>query len=147
MAEKHLVVAVDWSGPYGLIAAREAAYNDFKGGLYLCLGKVKWQRRAQPQYVGKSTLNLFSRMQKDHHNLGFVIREQVVWLGEIVTGNVPGRKKTLTPESVRLAEWALAYFMELPLNKNLRLKPPPRPVTVMNRWWRKDYENSMEATT
>ena len=38
MAEKHLVVAVDWSGPYGLIAARGGSANDFKGGLY-----VSWQ--------------------------------------------------------------------------------------------------------
>jgi hypothetical protein len=141
MAEKHLVVAIDWSGPYSLIEARQIAAKDFDGGLYLCLGKQKGQHRVQPQYVGKSTSNLSSRMQEDHHHkLSLVTRNQAVWLGEIVTGNVPGVKKTLTPQSVRLSEWVLAYFMELPLNGKLRSKPPPRPVTVLNRWWQKDYE-------
>jgi hypothetical protein len=41
MAEKHLVVAVDWSGPYSLGEARQVAAKDFDGGLYLCLGKLK----------------------------------------------------------------------------------------------------------
>ena len=105
MTEKHLVVAIDWSGPYSLIEARQVAAKDFDGGLYLCLGKQTGQHRVQPQYVGKSTSNLSSRMQEDHHHkLSLVKRNRVVWLGEIVTGNVPGVKKTLTPQSVRLSE-------------------------------------------
>lgn len=65
-----------------------------------------------------------------------------MWLGEVATAGVPGRSKTLTPQTVRLSEWAIAYFMELPLNTKLRTKKPPRPVTVLSRWWHRDFETN-----
>lgn len=140
MTQKHLVVGIDWFGPYTLQEARNAAYKHYGGGLYLCIGKLKGQHHTTPQYVGKSTSNLASRMLKDHHKLSLVTRARKIWLGEIVTGDVPGKKKTLTPQSVRLGEWALAHFLALPLNERLRAQPPDRPVTVLNRWWSTNYE-------
>ena len=135
MATKHLVVGVDWYGPYDLAHAQKIARSYGKGGLYLCLGKRKGQHQRALQYVGKSNTGLLSRLQKDHYKLRLVTRQQQFWLGVIATGNVPGKRKHLTPQALRLAEWALAYFLDLWLNDKLRKKKPPRPVTVLNRWW------------
>lgn len=135
MAKKHLVVGIDWFGPYRLEEARRAAYEYGKGGLYLCVGKRRGQHRPYPQYVGKSNGSLYSRLSRDHATLSLVTREQRLWCGVIATGNVPGRRKLLTPQAVRLAEWAIARFMRLPLNTKLRNKLPPDPITVLSRWW------------
>ncbi len=48
MSSKHLIVGINWYGPYSLNHAREVAYNDFGGGLYLCLGKRKGQHEINP---------------------------------------------------------------------------------------------------
>lgn len=135
MVAKHLVVGVDWYGPYSLTRAQKVAHEYGKGGLYLCLGKRKGQHQRTLQYVGKSNTGLRTRLQKDHHKLQLVTRERQFWLGVIATGNVPGKKKLLTPQALRLAEWALAHFLGLSLNDKLRKKLPPNPVTVLNRWW------------
>ncbi len=135
MPAKHLVVGVDWYGPYSLEQAQAVAHEYGKGGLYLCIGKRKGQHQRSMQYVGKSNTGLRSRLQKDHHKLRLITRKQQFWLGVIATGNVPGKKKHLTPQALRLAEWALAYFLDLWLNDKLRKKAPPNPVTVLNRWW------------
>jgi hypothetical protein len=140
MAEKHLVVGVDWYGPFSLKDARPIAKRYGKGGLYICIGKRKGQHRRHIQYVGKSNSSLLSRLSPAHHKLGQVSRGRLLWLGVIATGGVPGKRKLLTPQAVHLAEWAIARFMDLPLNHQLRKRPPPRPVTVLNRWWRNDLE-------
>jgi hypothetical protein len=135
MATKHLVVGVDWYGPYSLLQAQRIAHEYGKGGLYLCLGKRKGQHLRTLQYVGKSNGGLRSRLQRDHHKLRLVTRDQQLWLGVIATGNVPGKKKLVTPQALRMAEWALAHFLRLRLNDRLRERLPPSPVTVLNRWW------------
>jgi hypothetical protein len=137
---KHLVVGIDWYGPYSLEEAKKSAAQDYDGGLYVCVGKKKGQHHQSLQYVGKSTNNLFKRMTTDHKKLALVSRDREIWLGEIATGSFPGRRKTQTPSSVRFSEWATAYFLRLPLNSRLKGKPPPQSVTVLNRWWKIDYE-------
>lgn len=140
MPKKHLVVGVDWYGPYDLETAQRVAKEYGKGGLYLCLGKLKGQHDRKMQYVGKSNNGLASRLHKDHHKLSKVSRDQTLWLGVVSTGGVPGKRKLLTPQALHLAEWAIAHFLDLPLNERLRSKRPPDPVTVLSRWWRPDYE-------
>jgi hypothetical protein len=39
MSTKHLVVGVNWYGPYSLAHAQKIAHEYGKEGLYLCLGK------------------------------------------------------------------------------------------------------------
>ncbi|MGY4473716.1 hypothetical protein [Bradyrhizobium sp. USDA 3364] len=140
MPNKHLVVGVDWYGPYELERAREVARDYGKGGLYLCLGKLKGQHHVKMHYVGKSNNGLASRLRDDHHKLREVPRDRTLWLGVVGTGGVPGKRKLLTPQSLHLAEWAIAHFLDLRLNDSLRLKRPPEPVTILSRWWRADYE-------
>jgi hypothetical protein len=140
MANSHLVVGLDWYGPYNLENARRSAYEDYEGGLYLCSGKTKGQHHRGLQYVGKSNKALYTRLTENHHKLKLVTRDRKIWLGEIATGNVPGRKKHATPQSLQMAEWATAKFLNLPLNDKLRDNHPSRPVTVLNRWWKMDYD-------
>ena len=68
------------------------------------------QHQRNLQYVGKSNTSLRLRLNKDHQKLQLVTRERHFWLGVIATGNVPGKKTLLTPQALRLAEWALAHF-------------------------------------
>ena len=140
MAGTHLVVGIDWYGPYCLDAAKSAAEGDYDGGLYLCIGKTRGQHHRRLQYIGKSNEKLHARLSGNHHKLKNVTRERKIWLGEIATGNVPGRKKHATPQSLQMAEWATARFLKLPLNDNLSESLPSRPVTVLNRWWKTDYK-------
>jgi hypothetical protein len=141
MTSKHLVVGIDWYGPFTLDEARQKAKAYGQGGLYICVGKLKGQHHRRIQYVGKSNHGLYSRLQKDHHKLSLVSRQRLLWAGVIATGNVPGKKKLLTPQALQLAEWAIAKFMELPLNGKLRKSPPPRPVSVLSRWWKTDLDS------
>jgi hypothetical protein len=135
MARKHLVVGIDWYGPYALDQAQNSAHEYGKGGLYLCIGKRKGQHQTRLQYIGKSNNGLRSRLQEDHHKLKLVTRGRQFWLGVIATGNVPGRRMQTTPKALQLAEWALAYFLPMGLNERLRKRGPPSPVTVLSRWW------------
>lgn len=135
---KHLVVVVDWYGPFSPEEARKAA-ADFEDGLYLGIGRRHYQHGpSTPQYIGLSK-NLPSRLA-NHHKLPEITRDARLWLGEVASSNVPGKKAKKTPETLSLAEWSHAYFLALPLNERKRKKPPSRPVTVLSRWWRADYQ-------
>lgn len=135
---KYLVVVVDWFGPFSPEEARKAA-ADFENGLYLGIGRRHYQHGpSTPQYIGLSK-NLVSRLA-NHHKLPDITRDARIWLGEIASSNVPGKKAKKTPETLSSAEWAHAYFLALPLNERKRKKPPSRPVTVLNRWRHSDYE-------
>jgi hypothetical protein len=134
----HIAVVIDWYGPYhGIQEAKKAAKSDWVDGFYLLIGKEKYQK-SPPKllYVGISDY-LPDRVTPQHPILPYISGEPMVWLGYIVTYGIPGRanKKLL-----QLAEWAIAYFLELPLNTKKTAYPPNDPITVFNRWWKKDYE-------
>ncbi len=137
---KHLAVVVDWYGPYTLDEAKLSARLDYESGLYLGIGKLKHQKGAPIiQYVGISK-NLARRLQT-HKKLPEILRETKIWLGEVATAEVPGKKIKKTVASLDLAEWALAYFLEIPMNEKKRKTAPSRAITLLNRWWNKiDYK-------
>lgn len=135
---KPVVAIIEWYGPYTLCAARSASF-DYADGIYLAIGKVGRQRGAKLQYVGLAS-DLASRLNGYHHKLPRIERDLELWLGEVVSPRTPGRKIKVTDRMLDLAEWAHAYFLQLPLNTQKRSTPPDRPITVYNRWWRTDYE-------
>jgi hypothetical protein len=138
---RHLVTIIDWYGPYSFEEAVKAAKEEFDNGLYLCLGKTKSQHGATKlQYVGIAGESLSTRINESHQKLTLVTRDRVIWLGEVGTMGVPGIKKKKTDRALDLAEWALVYFLQPPLNNKKKKKPPELPVSVLNRWWRKDFE-------
>jgi len=135
---KPIVAVIEWYGPYSLEEARTASF-DYKDGIYLALGKTKNQRSSRLQYVGLAA-DLPARLNGYHHKLPLITREQAIWLGEVVSPRTPGRKIKVTDRMLDLSEWAHAYFLQLPLNNKKKAYPPDRPITVYNRWWRRDYE-------
>ena len=136
---KHLAIVIDWYGPYTLSEALLAAKNDgFSLGLYLAIGKRPYQRKSEAQYVGLSTW-LATRLT-NHHKLPAITKDMKLWLGEASTAEPAGKKTRSTSPTLDYAEWLHAYFMKLPLNSKKTLWPPPKPVTVLNRWWKKDYK-------
>ncbi len=136
---KHLMIAVDWFGPYNLDEAWRAANSDFEHALYMCLGRRPYQRGRALQYVGIGN-NVQTRLKEDHHKLQKITRERQVWLGEIATAEPSGKRLKVTRATLDYAEWLHARFLQLPLNEKKTKALPPRSVTVMNRWFRKDYE-------
>lgn len=139
--KKHLAIVIDWYGPYSVKDALEAAKLDgFKGGLYVGTGKTLYARGdAKPQYIGLSK-QLFSRL-KNHHKLPDINRNAQIWLGEVATAEPSGKNAKSTAASLDYAEWLHAYFLQLPLNEKKKKYAPIRAVTVLNRWWKTDYES------
>jgi len=134
----HIAVVIDWFGPYkGIQEANKVAQNDFEGGLYLFIGRKKHQKsRPKLLYVGKSN-DLSFRVNPNHHILPFISGYPLIWLGEIASYGIPGKVKV---DLIHQAEWAMIYFLQPLLNEKKAANPPNYPITVFNRWWKKDYE-------
>ncbi|NQW10813.1 MAG: hypothetical protein HQ481_13150 [Alphaproteobacteria bacterium] len=140
MTHKHLMIAIDWAGPYRSIAdANKAAADDFDHGLYMCLGRCGLERKVRPQYIGIAT-SLSARVKHDHPALCHVAGDFALWLGEITTAEPSGKRMKVTKPTLDYAEWLHARFMDLPLNDRKKKSLPPRSVTVLNRWLKTDYE-------
>ncbi len=140
MPAKHLMIAIHWFGPYrSLEAARAAAKVDYNDGLYLCIGMTAYQRKPAMQYVGLAK-SLHTRLIENHHKLCNVTRSRSIWLGEVVTAEPSGKKIKVTKATLDYAEWLHAKFLELPLNDMKRKNVPARGVTVLNRFFKTDYE-------
>lgn len=134
---KHLVIAVDWYGPYSAAEAK-LKLSDFQSeGLYFALGKNGNYRSKSPQYVGIST-DLKKRVNPQHTTLS-KIEDIEIWLGEVGTARPSGRNIKSTPQTLDYSEWLLAYFMDVPLNKKKTQSIPDVAVSLLNRWWKKDY--------
>ena len=111
---KHLAVVVDWYGPYSVEEALQAATYEYGSGLYVGIGKCRYERgSSRPQYIGLSK-NLASRIA-NHQKLPEITREAKLWLGEVATSEPPGKKKRITSVSLDYAEWLHAFFLQLPL--------------------------------
>ncbi len=138
MAAKHLMIAIDWFGPYLSISdARASARSDYQDGLYLAIAK-DGRRSTRLEYIGISK-NLGGRLSNDHHKLSQIDIHQI-WLGEISTAEPSGKPMKVTKATLDYAEWLHAYFLQLPDNDKKRADAPFRPVTILNRWWKTDYE-------
>ena len=140
--QKHVAIIIDWYGPYSLTDAKRVAKESFGAGVYVALGKLKHKRGPSLfQYIGISS-NLTQRIKADHDKLSLITRNRIMWLGEVASTGIPGPKNKRTDIQLDLAEWAHIYFLKPKLNdKKLRF-PPNRGWTVINRWWRKDFETS-----
>lgn len=137
---KRLVIGIDWFGPYTRFDVGQASRN-FGGGLYFAIGRLagKGNHKRKPQYIGISSDLVGRAASARHHKLRELDQATAsIWLGEIATAEPAGRRFHVTPTTLRFAEWLHVYFMTLPLNERLRENLPPKPVTVLNRWWKKD---------
>jgi len=137
----HIAIVVDWYGPYSFDEARLAAKNDYGDGLYLVIGKKKGEWEHYIQYIGVSQ-NLSGRVNSAHKKIHMVTCDRTLWLGEIGSIGLPGKvnSKTVIDLRIDLAESAHIYFLQPRLNDRKAYHAPKLPVTVLNRWWKTDYE-------
>lgn len=137
MPARHLMIAIDWFGPFATKeAAAEASRQYYDDGLYLAIGPHEGQQSLK--YIGISK-DLHFRLSRPHHTLDSMRLKQL-WLGEIVTAEPSGKKIKVTKATLDYAEWLHAYFLDLPWNSKKRSNSPSRPSTVLNRWWKVDKE-------
>ena len=136
---KSITATIDWFGPYSIEEAAKASKFDYEDGVYMVIGKAKYERSDKLQYIGLAT-DLGKRLNGNHHKIPQVTRDQKIWLGEVTSPRTPGKKIKVTDRLLDLAEWAHAYFLQLPLNGKKTTNPPDREIVVYNRWWQKDYE-------
>ena len=129
---KQLAVIVDWYGPYNTLKeANMAAGDEYKDGLYMVIGRQRYQRGdSQLQYLGISD-SLCERLHECHRKIQKVTRERRLWLGVVSSLFGSGRPK------LEQVEWAYIYFLQLPLNEKKKTTPPQIEITVTNRWWNK----------
>ena len=137
--KKHIAVVIDWFGPYKLNEKLRIATRDYySGGLYVSIGKTKFKKQSNLQYIGISD-SLHDRVNVSHPKLNLIERDNSIWLGEIVSFSVPGKRIFVKESQLEIAEWALIYFLKPRLNVKKRAKPPSHPCTVLNRWWHSNY--------
>ncbi|MBI4287323.1 MAG: hypothetical protein HY671_02705 [Chloroflexi bacterium] len=83
-------------------------------------------------------------MNSDHHKLLEIKRDLEIWLGDVSSPRIPGKKIKVTDPLLDLAESAHVYFLQPRLNERKRVNPADRPITVYNRWWHKDFDTPFE---
>lgn len=139
-------VVVDWYGPYDSVKAAKAAIREWGMGevLYMAAGTVDRQTVPKLQYVG-ITKGFENRMKPEHKVRTKISEEGLsIYIGEVISQAVSGRKakhqhKRFTVP-VYLAESALAFFLQLPLNSDKRCSRPNDSIVLLNRWWKIDGE-------
>lgn len=137
---KYVSIIIDWYGPYNLEDAIKYSKKDYADGLYMAIGKIKNQKSlSKLQYIGISQ-ELFNRLGRNHHKIKKLSQECEIWLGEVGSYGIPGKKEKVTDTQLDLAEWLHVYFLNLPLNSKKKKNPPSQFATVLNRWWFTDYE-------
>lgn len=147
---ENMATIVDWYGPFGgqgttaISAASAAAKKDFGPGLYIAVGHSQRVRRGPVTllYAGISA-DLATRVTPGHETLS-KLSISTLWLGEIGTAGIPGRRAKRTDPHLDTVEWMTAYFLRVPYNDRKRVNPPPLSAVVLNRWWKPDYETPVE---
>jgi len=122
---KSLSAIIEWYGPYSLEDAKVASKFYYDDGLYMVIGKTKRQRTPHLQYIGIAN-DLRERLNGKHHKIPEVTKDASIWLGEVMSPRTPGKKIKVTDRMLDLAEWAHAYFLQLPLNNRKKGSPPDR---------------------
>lgn len=141
----NIATIVDWYGPYkDVAAARSAARSDYAAGLYVAIGHGEQKRRGPVEmlYVGISD-NLVDRIGPAHATLS-KLSISGLWLGEIATAGIPGRRQKRTDPHLDIVEWMTAYFLHVPFNARKVINPPNLSAVVLNRWWKIDYETACD---
>lgn len=137
---KQVAIVVDWYGPFveDTEAISFTAHNNISHAIYTVIGKEKSKRGVDKiQYIGLSKQT--SKRLANHTKIQHVTQNRKIWIGVIGSFAISGQKTKITNTMTDLAEWAHIYFLQPELNGDKKsINPPDRPVTVVNRWWKKD---------
>ena len=124
----HTTVIIEWRGPFSYSEIEKNP--EWKNGLYLGTGKLKYQRVSTIQYCGITEGSFLGRF-KNHHKLSEIKKEQKFWLGEIKYPDDASRY------FLEMAESLIIYFWKPTLNERKKLFPP-KPITIISKWFKKD---------
>ncbi len=122
--KSHEIMLIDWKGPY------EQEQVEGEGGLYLVSGKLRNKQRKDIHYCGITQRDFKGRFSR-HHKIDEINRERRFWLGHLVFPHKKDRSY------LELAESIIIYFWQPTLNERKTVNPP-RPTTLINRWFKKD---------
>lgn len=136
---------IDWCGPFHTVedACAAVAEEGYGEALYMAIGSKRGQNKTYIQYVG-ITADLTKRFNGTHP-IQLLLRPKTLrlYVGIVTSQAVAGRKAFYHAKRfsapLYLAETALAFLMELPLNKDKRRNPPKDSIVVVNRWYRGDF--------
>ncbi|MCA6097582.1 hypothetical protein [Bradyrhizobium australafricanum] len=133
-----LMVAVDWYGPFGTLAAAKLRGEESDVGEFLYLAYEPGDH-GKKSYVGLSS-NITGRLSLNHHVLGtWPDNTFELWIGIIASQSEPGRRPADSPvyhsSALNFAEHMLAYFVQTSENVRKRREPPSRSGAVFNRWY------------
>ena len=135
MAQSKIRITVDWYNVLDLKNAGrnlECRSNPF---LYLCLGKVKYQRRNMLQSFGCSNSLSDVLFEKE---VRLVSRERQIWLGFVTTLEPSGQ--------THLASLSPVCYVNFIYHKGLKFRnkrfseshDTGESAEVFNRWWRRE---------
>ncbi len=139
-----LSLIIDWYGPFddtpsAIAAAKE---NGVGEALYAITGKLAHKKTDRMQYVGISN-NLKVRFY-NHPKIDSVERGIKFWVGQVKSHAIPGRKSAKHPtrhsRAVDLAEYGIAYLLQLPLNQKKKKSQPKESFVLLSRWFKVDFE-------
>jgi hypothetical protein len=144
MAES-IATVVNWYGPYtgasggAVLAAQAAAKAHYRRGLYMAVGHGETIRRGPRKllYCGISD-DLGARVSPAHSKLAS-LSVTGIWLGEISSTGIPGRRAKRTNPNLDIVEWMSVFFLRIPHNDRKKTNPPTLSAVVLNRWWETDY--------
>lgn len=136
---------IDWCGPFHTIedACAAVVMEGYGEALYMAIGSRRGQVKTHIQYVGITT-DLTKRFN-GKHPIQLLLRPKSLrlYVGVVTSQAVAGKKAAHHAKNfsipLYLAESALAFLMEIPLNKDKRCNPPKDSIVVVNRWYRHDF--------
>jgi hypothetical protein len=136
-----LALMIDWYGPLKSVGAAKNTAKEWGAGevLYLATGRRRYQRTSGLQYVGISN-DISNRFNDPKHKITTaVVADLSIWIGFVVSHAAAGRRAggstVAHSRGVEQAEWVVAYFMAMPLNRKKRRQPPKESSILVNRWF------------
>lgn len=121
---------IEWKGPFSQDEIDVLDDKPGSGCLYLISGLVRYEHGTPKlQYIGLSTRGAAVRFKDYDHKENLVIREKEYWLGHF-----SNQRQETTKGNLELAEFALRYTCQPPLNEKKKSSRPGAPVAVINRW-------------
>lgn len=112
--------------------------------LFMTAGTVGRQSLPKLQYVGIT--KGFERRMNTRHKVRTTIADEglSIYIGEVPLKRYQDEKASHHHKGftipVNLAESALAFFLQLPLNSDKRCSRPRDSVVLLNRWWKTDID-------
>jgi hypothetical protein len=112
----HTTVIVNWHGPFTKEDVKARA--DWKNGLYLASGILKYKRTNEIQYSGMTKRSFWQRINNNRHNVYQIAREMRFWLGNVVYPDEASR------HHLEIAEAIIIYFWQPALNERTKGREP-----------------------